>query len=445
MLRSAQFIGRSGLVKALNGPAFSSQWRQTNLYSTKKDEKESPILDESLLAKAGIDTEGPKDSSSQQTKQRRRRQTSTEIKREKRANYGFLVSLGAVGAGALYLCRDWSKDENGLFNESENGYTPALMYHRFKKRFEALTNFFEEPVYDDLLPPPPPEPYRRPYTLVLELEDLLIHSEWSTKYGWRTAKRPGLDYFLGYLSQYYEIVIFSSNYMMYGDVKVAKLDPYHAFISHALFREACRYKNGKVIKDLSMMNRDLGKVVTLDVDPSHFSLQPENAIPLKPWDGKHDNEALVKFIPFLEYIATQPISDIRPILNSFHDKSKIPEEFQQREQSLREKFEEDMKKRKQPSRVLETVAKILSLPPPAATTPKMPLDVIREEGQKQYLQFMSYLKEHGDKLLEEEKKREHEFLKDQKFTLEKLVTEGLPSAEDVAKQQQAMMEKEQKS
>ena len=30
--------------------------------------------------------------------------------------------------------------------------------------------------------------------------------------GWRTAKRPGVDYFLAYLSQFYEIVIFTEQH-----------------------------------------------------------------------------------------------------------------------------------------------------------------------------------------------------------------------------------------
>ena len=32
------------------------------------------------------------------------------------------------------------------------------------------------------------------------------------QHGWRTAKRPGVDYFLAYLSQFYEIVIFTTQY-----------------------------------------------------------------------------------------------------------------------------------------------------------------------------------------------------------------------------------------
>jgi len=56
-----------------------------------------------------------------------------------------------------------------------------------------------------MLPDQLPEPYGRPYTLLLDLDDFLIHSEWTREHGWRTAKRPGLDYFLGYLAQFYEV------------------------------------------------------------------------------------------------------------------------------------------------------------------------------------------------------------------------------------------------
>ena len=70
----------------------------------------------------------------------------------------------------------------------------------------------------------------RDYTLLVSLDDLLVTSTWDVrptvslpsdtrfnlsiqrKHGWRTAKRPGVDYFLAYLSQFYEIVIFTTQY-----------------------------------------------------------------------------------------------------------------------------------------------------------------------------------------------------------------------------------------
>ena len=87
---------------------------------------------------------------------------------------------------------------------------------------------FNKPAFKTLLPDPLPPPHQRPYTLVIDLEGLLVSSTWDVSYatfhylkgielirqrtaGWRTAKRPGVDYFLAYLSQFYEIVLFTSN------------------------------------------------------------------------------------------------------------------------------------------------------------------------------------------------------------------------------------------
>jgi import inner membrane translocase subunit TIM50 len=56
-----------------------------------------------------------------------------------------------------------------------------------------------------------------------------------------------VDYFLGYLSQYYELVLFTTMPMAYADQIIKKLDPYH-FMTWPLFREATRYENGQYIK-----------------------------------------------------------------------------------------------------------------------------------------------------------------------------------------------------
>ena len=39
--------------------------------------------------------------------------------------------------------------------------------------------------------------------------------------GWKTAKRPGVDYFLAYLSQFYEIVLFTSQPLYVSSAQVS--------------------------------------------------------------------------------------------------------------------------------------------------------------------------------------------------------------------------------
>ncbi|CCK67895.1 protein translocase subunit TIM50 KNAG_0A02060 [Huiozyma naganishii CBS 8797] len=404
---AARFVARSGVC---NG-TLAGRYLSTSRFLLQEAEKSKgkagkSVLTDDMLSKAGIDlddplSEGAKDPvepaepAAGKKRGGRRRQTSSEIKRERYANWFYVFSLAGLVGTCGYMCRDWDSDEpEEMVSQVERGYAPSLMYQRFKLRFNSLFSYFQEPPFPDLLPPPPPAPYQRPLTLVLTLEDLLVHSEWSQKTGWRTAKRPGVDYFLGYLSQYYEIVLFSSNYMMYSERIAEKLDPLHAFISYNLFKEHCVYKDHVHIKDLSKLNRDVRKVVIMDTDANSYKLQPENALPMAPWDGKPDDK-LIQMIPFLEYLATQQVDDVRPVLGSFPDRREIPSAFAQRVSKLREKYTEDQAKKAEGNWAL----KLLGVGATAGgARSKFPLDLIRDEGEKNYVRFMKLIDEEKEKL-----------------------------------------------
>ncbi|MCH0629421.1 HAD family hydrolase [Kocuria palustris] len=448
-------IPRTQVTAPLASP-LQARWGVRTLATEepKDDKKQQPqlILNDDMLAKAGFEDPQPKaegqegaDATLGSLKRRKRAQTSKDRQRERAANWFYIaMGLGAV-VGAGYLLRNWDDEEEQKKLEGQdiaNGYTPQLMYDRFNKRVGLLFTFFLDPVFEDLLPPPAPEAYRRPLTLVLSLDDLLIHSSWDTQHGWRTAKRPGVDYFLGYLSQYYEIVVFGLNYQMYSEKAVNKLDPYHAYISYQLYREACRYKDGKLIKDLSLLNRDLAKTVLIDTNPEAYFLHEENAIPAKPWNGDPNDTYLIDLIPFLEFLATQNVKDVRPILSSFN-KEFLIEEYQKRELALREKW-----KKENPQLFLgkgnagSFIGSLLGMPQLANKEPKHPLDLIREHGQLQYKHFQEYLNQHAQKILEDEKKLKEEF---GKITLNKYFSEGQPSPEEIAKRQQEILAGESKA
>lgn len=448
---SSRLITRSLRLPALKGvgvaalPMFRSGISQVANYSTDKKQPTEPtkpasILTDDLLAKAGFEDpeaakeqnaeaeEGEEGDGQRSSRRKRRAQTSKDLQREKYANWFYILSFAGFAGVTGFLSRNWDSEEeqknmDGL--KIENGYTPQLMFNRLDKRASSWFTFFSEPAFEKLLPPPAPEAYRRPLTLVLTLDDLLIHSVWDNTNGWRTAKRPGVDYFLRYLSQYYEIVIFGSNQQMFSEKAVQKLDPMQAAIQYALFREGCRYKDGKFIKDLSLLDRDLGKTIIVEVEEDAVSLQPENAILAHKWDGKPDSY-LVQLIPFLEYLATQPSKDIRPILNSFNDRYTIPEEFKVREQKLREQWKKDNSK----PNAGNLLAKLLGAPA-LAKEPKMPLDIIREHGLFQYEQYEKYVEANVAKVAEEEKKMREAL---GKTSLNKFL-DGGPSPEEIARVQ----------
>ncbi|RLN92725.1 hypothetical protein BBJ28_00017645 [Nothophytophthora sp. Chile5] len=168
------------------------------------------------------------------------------------------------------------------------------------KKVEETVKPFTDPSRQKLLPdwPIPQVPADTPPVpvLVLDLEDTLVHSEWS----------------------YYEIVIFSQNYG--AEEIVAKLDPKQCAL-HCLSRDSTRYLNGAHVKDLANLNRDLRQVVILDDDPAAYQLQPENAIPVKPFTDGRDREdhELKDLIPFLKALASERVPDFRSVIGEFRD------------------------------------------------------------------------------------------------------------------------------
>lgn len=277
--------------------------------------------------------------------------------------------------------------------------------------------YFNKPAWDPLLPDPLPPPHQKPYTLVISLDDLLIHSQWDREHGWRTAKRPGVDYFLAYLSQFYEIVLFTAQPAYTAIPIVDKLDPHMIYILYKLFRDSTRYHNKAIVKDLSYLGRDLSKVIMLDTDPEHFQLQPENAYQVPKWKGNRDDTDLIGMIPFLEAIAFYHVPDVRPVLKKYADKH-IPTawaevEREQKAQLIKE-WEEEQKTNK--GKLSGGFASMFGLGGSAAPgrvegPPKTALENFRELSQKAYMEEQKYWDEHkGDieKAMEEDRKKQME-------------------------------------
>lgn len=188
-------------------------------------------------------------------------ETSIDRRKARMANIMYAAMLLAGVAGMGYLGRNWETEEESLAHpEIPSGWSPGLWYSRIKARMSDLTSYYKDPAFPKLLPDEDAE-MRQPYTLVLSLEDLLVHSEWSREHGWRVAKRPGVDYFLRYLNQYYELVLFTSVPSMMADQVLRKLDPYR-IIRWPLFREATRYKDGEYIKVCQSMQLHVSPILT---------------------------------------------------------------------------------------------------------------------------------------------------------------------------------------
>ncbi|XP_039987543.1 mitochondrial import inner membrane translocase subunit TIM50 [Xiphias gladius] len=252
-----------------------------------------------------------------------------------------LMGLGGA-VGIVYIFGANSVDEQGNTIPDEFDRDPPVVQQlkRTFKYFKDYRQMIIEPTSPKLLPDPLKEPYYQPpYTLVLELTDVLLHPEWSLSTGWRFKKRPGIDYLFQQLAPLYEIVIFTAETGMTAYPLIDSIDP-QGFVMYRLFRDATRYMEGHHVKDVSCLNRDTSKVILVDCKREAFSLQPFNGMALKKWDGNSDDRTLYDLANFLKTIALSGVEDVRSVLENYALEEDPIDAFKRRQAQLAQEEEQ---------------------------------------------------------------------------------------------------------
>ncbi|KAB5591275.1 Mitochondrial import inner membrane translocase [Ceratobasidium theobromae] len=369
--------------------------------------KSLPSLDISPI-EAPPPSDAPRPSG-ERTGARSSKDSLSTIERKRRAlgRWSLVFALSGVISGIVYMGRDWESDEERKAVGAEGGLS---VLGRSRARITDMFNYFNKPAWPELLPPPLPPPHQRPYTLVISLDDLLVTSTWDRQHGWRTAKRPGVDYFLGCICASIDAMLdFSVAHVERQTAApiIEKLDPFNAFIMYKLFREATRTTKDGLVKDLSYLNRDLSKVIAIDTKPERYANHPENAIIVPKWrvdeQGGADATGLVGLIPFLESIAIHLPPDVRPILKAYQGKD-IPKAYAAVESEQKRKVIEDWEaKRKNGSGGGSMVIGGLfglggARKHPADQPPLTYLEQRRKEYQDLYKQDQDYWAANADKI-----------------------------------------------
>ncbi|TFK83891.1 NIF-domain-containing protein [Polyporus arcularius HHB13444] len=192
-------------------------------------------------------------------------------------------------------------------------------------------------------PPAKQTPFHQQKTLVLDLDETLIHSTSrpipsaggsgllgfggrnkgagytvevvlggrSTLY--HVYKRPFVDYFLRKVSQWYTLVIFTASMQEYADPVIDWLDAGRGILGRRLFRESCtQLPNGSYTKDLSIVDQDLSRVCLIDNSPVCYVINEANGIPIEGWTHDPHDEALLDLLPVLDSLRFT--SDVRRVL-----------------------------------------------------------------------------------------------------------------------------------
>ncbi|TPX71162.1 hypothetical protein SpCBS45565_g01282 [Spizellomyces sp. 'palustris'] len=299
-------------------------------------------------------TEGPAVDPAEAERLRKWREVAEEEEKKQMIKSGrlFLGSAVLVGlAGYIYLGlpdEDQKREPGESFLTTHNSRALANL----KKWRSDITS----PALEKLLPDPLPVPYQRPLTLCIELNEALVHLEWDKAVGWRVATRPGVKQFLANLSRYYEVVIFTNSPGYLAEPVCQALDPHFFYAMYRLYRDHTKLVDGVYVKDLSQLNRDLGKTIILDTNPGSYKLQPENGLQLKSWKGERTDKELRKLETFFEelyvFMTVYGIEDVRPILNIVNsiNPNDIAAAWTTYKQTMREEFAKRQQEQQGPAK-----------------------------------------------------------------------------------------------
>jgi len=144
---------------------------------------------------------------------------------------------------------------------------------------------------------------KKKFCLVLDIDETISHSI-KLSFGCYFLVRPGALDFLKEVSKYYEIIIFTSSPKSYADKILNKIDINGDLISHRLYRNHVIYENGKSVKNLNMIGRDLTKTIFVDNLRSNAKYNLNNFCPITTWISDIFDDKLIKLKNKLVYIAT---------------------------------------------------------------------------------------------------------------------------------------------
>ncbi|OBA23771.1 NIF-domain-containing protein [Metschnikowia bicuspidata var. bicuspidata NRRL YB-4993] len=213
------------------------------------------------------------------------------------------------------------------------------------KEEKILANNIKSPTASKyILPPPPrlfplsrnPEKRRKKKTLVLDLDETLIHSlsrgaprsfgssgsshtielrvnNVSTLY--YVYKRPFCDFFLKEVSKWFELQIFTASVKEYADPIIDWLESdiidykntpqgeLPKVFTKRYYRSDCTFRSGVgYIKNLSTFfakEDELKNVIILDNSPVSYALHEDNAVMIEGWINDQSDRDLLNILPML--------------------------------------------------------------------------------------------------------------------------------------------------
>ncbi len=93
------------------------------------------------------------------------------------------------------------------------------------------------------------------------------------------------------------------------------MDLNNNLIKYRLYRSHLSLRNiNNDVKDLSLLGRDLSKVIMIDNFSENYKLQQDNGLPINSWTGDINDTSLRDLIPIMNYIVENNVEDVREVI-----------------------------------------------------------------------------------------------------------------------------------
>ena len=188
---------------------------------------------------------------------------------------------------------------------------------------------------EKLLLPPKSKEFSNKKTLILDLDETLVHSSFTSfekndivlnvdfegvMYNIYVLIRPDAELFIKSVGKFFEVVIFTASISKYASPLLDILDK-EKNIKFRLYRDQCTFINGIYIKDLKKCNRSLKDLIIVDNSPIAYTFDSDNGLPIKTWIEDPDDRELMRLLPILEFLSRT--KDVRKYIDQFVYNNKI--------------------------------------------------------------------------------------------------------------------------
>ena len=196
-----------------------------------------------------------------------------------------------------------NENNNDKNDDNENNYNNVINDQN-DKIAKAINYYIEKKIEAPFIK----TPCTKKYTLVLDLDETLIHLQpqidYKNRYNFLENNsldaqnlnkkdshkylllfRVGLFSFLTILKPFYELISFTSASREYADPIIKEIEKNKKYFDYCFYREHCVVYGNNFVKDISRIGRDIKKMIIVDNNENNFLLNKENGIKISPFYG----------------------------------------------------------------------------------------------------------------------------------------------------------------